>query len=117
MRVRTALLLVPLFLLAACGGGSDPEVLEDAESTTDASEDEGEEDASNAEEADAEEAATEDTADAEEAAEEDDTAEEAADESDDPTGDEPALPVTMVDADGNEVTVEDTSRIVSLTGT
>ncbi|MFO7779898.1 MAG: ABC transporter substrate-binding protein [Nitriliruptoraceae bacterium] len=106
MRHRTALLIAPLLLLlAACGGASDTEVLDEVESSAD--------DAVTDESTD-----EEDTA---EASDDADAAEEAAGEPtaepDEATADGPALPVTLTDAEGNEVTVEDTSRIVSLTGT
>ncbi len=97
MRHRIGLLTVPLFLLAACGGES---------ATTAAPEEVG--------------STSSDGSTADEGSEETATAEAAAEE---PTAEaadadaQRALPVTVTDAEGNEVTIEDTSRIVSLTGT
>lgn len=107
MRYRTALLLVPLLLLAACGGGSDTEVLDEGDPSADTAVTD-------------EQDTTEAHDDAEEAAQAEETAEAAEESTADPDGaeaDAAALPVTLTDADGNEVTIEDTRRIVSLTGT
>jgi len=102
MRFRLAFLTVPLLLLTACGGEA---------ATTDAAE----EVSATPDDAATEETSASEAEDTSDAIEEDDASDAA-----EATGEDEeqrALPVTVTDADGNEVTIEDTSRIVSLTGT